>query len=403
MQFCRYASALLRGSPPKDTKHMLIGLDARTIYAAERRGIARSLELMYRHLAEIRPDWRVIAYHREVDTEAYQDRLPKNWAEGKMIDMPGDRFDAWMKMRLPLAMVQDHVDVMHCPANLCPKWMPVPTVVTVHDLIPIDMPHGQQPGLIKRFDQSVKHACQRANAITCPSEYTRARLINDYHANPDQVVTTHWGVTTESTGTNQSRDRIVNKYGITSNKYMIHFGAGEVRKNTRRLIKSWSMLPFQLQQDWQLVVVGLDFTTLYELKRYASSLNLGDSVLLYDFVDESDLPGLMQGADILAYPSLSEGFGLPVLEAFEAKTAVITSDRTCLPEIAGDAAVFVNPTDAEQMAQTMHSVMDNKTLRDKLIEKGSERVTDFSWQNCAERFAQTIENIARHARGNAAA
>ncbi|QDU33486.1 Lipopolysaccharide core biosynthesis protein RfaG [Poriferisphaera corsica] len=401
MHFGRYANSWLRKASQKDPNQMLIGLDARTIFAPEQRGIARSLVQMYRHLAQIRPNWHVIAYHRE-DSPLLPDNIPADWLDTRFIEMPGDRFDAWMKMRLPLAAVQDHVDVLHCPANICPKWMPVPTVVTIHDLIPIDMPHGQQPGLIKRFDQSVKHACQRADAITCPSNYTRDRLIADYHANPDLITTTHWSVTTDSTPiSNQAQ--IKDKFGIASPNTILHFGAGEVRKNTRRLIKSWSMLPYNLQEQWQLIVVGLDFQTLYELKRYASSLNLGNSVLLYDFIDANDLTSLMHASDVLAYPSLSEGFGLPILEAFAANTAVITSDRTCLPEIASDAAAFVDPTDAQQMTQTLNAVMSNTKLRNQLIAKGNERLADFSWQQCAERFAQTIETIARSQDQNIAA
>ena len=404
MKFLRQARYLLRERAKRKSSRMLIGLDARTIYAEERRGIARSLLQMYSQLSVIRPNWKVIAYHRE--KEEVEQLLPEGWAEPKLIDMPGDRFNAWTKMRLPLAALQDGVDVLHCPANHCPRWMPVPTVVTVHDLIPIDMPHGQQPWLVKRFDSSVRCASARANAITCPSEYTRKRLIDDYHANGNKVVTTHWGATTQNVVKRVAEDevrKLRHKYGITKPRYVLHFGAGEVRKNTRRLIKSWSMLPYQLLEDWQLVVVGLDARTLMELKKYAYGLHIEDTVLLHDFADEGDIPKLLDGAEVMAYPSLSEGFGLPLLEAFDAGTAVLTSDRTCLPEIAEDAAVFVDPTDAEMMAKTLGVMLDNEQLRVQLVNKGLSRLKDFSWERCAEQFASTLEHVVGKAKGKLAA
>ncbi len=156
---------------------MRIGLDARTLFSPQRRGIGKSLHRLYARLAAIRPDWRVNAYHR---SPAYvPEDLPSNFVP-RFIEMPGDRYDAWTQLRLPTAAWLDKADVLHCPANHCPHWMPVPTVVTLHDLIPMDMPQGRGGQEMQRFEQAVASACTKATAVVTPSKYTRKRLIKEH-------------------------------------------------------------------------------------------------------------------------------------------------------------------------------------------------------------------------------
>jgi hypothetical protein len=157
-----------------DTNRMRIALDARTIYRMVRRGTGKNLIDLYRTIARMRPDWHVIAYHRtpEGGDELFG-VLDEPNIEPRQIEMPGDRIHAWGRWRLPMAAWRDGADLLHCPANLCPTWMPVPTLVTIHDLIPLDMPDGRPGGDLRLFEQSVKTACRRAAGIVTPSAYTR--------------------------------------------------------------------------------------------------------------------------------------------------------------------------------------------------------------------------------------
>ncbi|MFW6032777.1 MAG: glycosyltransferase, partial [Phycisphaeraceae bacterium] len=169
---------------------MRIALDARNLYRPERRGIGKSLLELYRHLALVRPNWEVLAYHRQ--SGKLEPLLPEGFATPRLIEIPGDRFDAWSHLRLPLAARADRADVIHAPANQGPLWMPLPTVVTVHDLIPMEGPAADTaPG--RRFTRGVRQACRRAAAITCPSSYTREQLVERLAADPERVWVTPWG------------------------------------------------------------------------------------------------------------------------------------------------------------------------------------------------------------------
>lgn len=375
---------------------MRIGLDARTLFSLQRRGIGKSLLRLYQRLAETRPGWQVVAYHRN---PAYRPGdLPANFLS-RHIEIPGDRYDAWTQLRLPAAAMLDRVDVLHCPANACPRWMPVPTVVTVHDLIPLDLPEGRPTEELARFEQAVASACRHAAAVLTPSKYTRRRLIDGHGLRPKRGIVIPWGVTVDDQGVRDISDagRVLERYGV-GGRYLLHMGAAEPRKNTRGVIEAWAMVRAGYRANWKLVVVGLDEQTRAELDRLCEVLGIKEHTLLHGFASEEDLPVLLSGASALVYPSLSEGFGLPVLEAFASATAVLTSDATSLPEIAGNAAEIVPPGSATALASAMTRLMKDPIRRGELVSRGVRRLAKYRWADTGDRFAAVMEAVARSGR-----
>lgn len=373
---------------------MRIGLDARTIYWPTRRGTGKNLIDLYRQVSRMQPDWKVLAYHRMIGPAP--SLLPQQTVQPRLIEMIGDRFNAWQRLRLPLAARRDGVDVLHCPANTCPSWLPVPTVVTIHDLIPLDMPQGRPAGEVRRFEQAVQTACRRAAGIICPSNYTRDRLLADFHADPQRISVIPWA---PDSAMHQLPDEhchaLLRAYGI-SRPYVLHFGAGAQRKNTARLIDAWALLRRSVRRECQLLVVGLDESMLEAMALTIRRLGIQDSVQLSGFAHEADLPALLSAATALAYPSLSEGFGLPILDAWAVQTPVLTSNTTSLPEVAGDAALLIDPTDPCSIARGLDRMIRDFRLRDELVERSRERIKRFSWQHTANRFIQTMQQAVSH-------
>ncbi len=375
---------------------MRIALDARTVYGPQRRGIGKTLVELYAHLAHVRPQWRVSAFHR--GPTASESDLPRT-LDGRGIEMIGDRFDAWQRWRLPWAARHDRCNVLHCPANHCPGWLPVPAVVTIHDLIPLDMPHGRPVAEVRRFEQSVRHACRRAARVVTPSAYTRQRLIDDFDADPQRTGVIPWAADSRLTADDAAMDlgdyeRVKARLNL-SPPYVLHFGAGEIRKNTRRVIEAWAMVKPAMRRGWKLAVVGLDGRAFEDMHRCCVRLNVTRSVSLQGYLDDDEVRVLMQAADVLAYPSLLEGFGLPVLDAFATDTAVLTADSGAIREVAGDAAHYTDPTDACAIAKSLSRLMTEPGYRHHLVSRGRKRLTGFSWQATAEAFAGTIEDAMR--------
>lgn len=371
---------------------MRIGLDARTIYWHTRRGTGKNLIDLYSHLAAVRPHWRVSAYHRQQgDIEPL---LPRRTVKPKQIEIRGDRIDAWLRWRLPLAAWQDGLDILHCPANLCPTWMPIPTVVTIHDLIPLDMPQGHSTAYLRRFEQSVRNACRRAAWVICPSGYTRCRLIDQFGADAQRITVNPWAPDSSiQPVTSEHWQPVLSRYGVRK-PFVLHFGSAAPRKNTRRVIEAWSMLDKPIRQAHQLLIVGLDRAAKELLSQTVARLGVSSSVLLHTFADEADLPTLLSAATTLAYPSLSEGFGLPILDAWAAGSTVLTSDCTSLPEVAGDAAVMADPTDSCSIARGLRRLLTDRTFRAELRVRSQERLSHYDWSSTANRFAQAIEQAA---------
>ncbi|MGB1124208.1 MAG: glycosyltransferase family 4 protein [Phycisphaeraceae bacterium] len=374
---------------------MRIAIDARTLFSPQRRGIGKSLHRLYERLAAVRPDWEVFAYHR---SPGYvPDDLPTNFVS-RFIEMPGDRYDAWTQLRLPTAAWLDKADVLHCPANYCPHWMPVPTVVTLHDLIPLDLPEGRNSDEMHRFEQAVASACSKATAVISPSKYTRRRLVKEHGLNAKRAITVPWGVTVEHDMIDVSNiDAMLQSYGV-DRQYMLHMGAGEPRKNTRGVIEAWAMVRPAYRRNWKLLIVGLDDATKESIEKLSVALGIQDQVLLHGYAKEADLPALLSAASVLLYPSLSEGFGLPILEAYAVATAVLTSDTSSLPEIAGEAAEIVPPGVATALSSAMTRLMKDPMRRGELVERGTRRLTEFRWADAAEQYAQVFEVAARNRR-----
>ena len=370
---------------------MRIALDARTVYSDQWRSTGKNLIDLYCELASIRPDWQVLAFHRQpgpTKSRLDQTSIPIH------IEMKSDRFDAWQRWRLPTAAWRMGADVLHCPTNGCPTWMSLPTVVTIHDLIPLDLPTGQSPKVVRQFQQSVQMACRHATQIITPSGYTRDRLVRQFEADSKCVTVNPWAADQSTRKIGQYQKRIVlDRYRIKP-PFVLHFGAAEPRKNTRRLIEAWSMTQGYRHQQFSLLIVGLDDQMRIELFKQVAQHGTADSVQLHQLANEADLPTLLSAADVLAYPSLSEGFGLPILNAWATGTAVLTSTTTSLPEVAGDAAVLVDPTDTCAIAGQLGRLMQDLKLRHKLMTAGRRRLSRFTWRATAERFARVIETAA---------
>lgn len=371
---------------------MRIGLDARTIYRPSRRGIGKSLIHLYQHLLTVRPGWQVVAYHRQ--SGELESLLPSKRVRSRLIEMIGDRFDAWQRLRLPAAAWRDKVDLLHCPANTCSFWMPTPTVVTIHDLIPLDMPEGRPAAEVRRFEQSVRQACRQAAWLMCPSVYTRDRLIREFDADPMRITANAWAADTSVSPVPLSYWKpVLDRYGI-SGPFVLHFGADEPRKNTCRVIEAWSMCDRALRRSQQLVIVGLNHHAQEKMRRTVRQLGVGKSVRLHGYAADADLPTLLSAAQVLVYPSLSEGFGLPILDAWAAGTTVLTSECSSLPEVASDAAMLVDPTDPCSIARGITRLVSDLHLRSALRQKSDQRLKKFTWSASAQRFAVALEQAA---------
>jgi glycosyltransferase involved in cell wall biosynthesis len=372
---------------------MLVAVDARQVYRTQRRGTGKNLIDLYRRVARIRPSWDFVMFHEGDGVDDPFGGLPN--VRPPAIRIPGYRWDLWQQVRLPLAARTAGAAVLHCPANTAPRFPLVPLVVTIHDLIPLEPITGMPPA--EPWLSGVGRAARKAQRVITPSEYSKARIVERFAVSPEKVTVNHWapdGKCRKVSDPDELR-RVRVKYGLHPEQpYVLGYGAADPRKNTTRILEAWAGLPEGLRGRYALLLVGVQEAALARFRDKARSLGVAEGSVR-GFADEDDLPALLSGAALLCYPSLAEGFGLPILDAFVCETAVLTSTKTSLPEVAGDAALLVDPTDTLALRAGLERLLSSEEARNDLVARGLRRVKEFCWERCAECVALVLEKAAR--------
>ena len=186
------------------------------------------------------------------------------------------------------------------------------------------------------------------------------------------------------------------RYNIAGD-YILFVGTLQPRKNLIRLIEAFSNLQSPIS-NIQLIIAGKKGWLYEETFRQVEELGLEWKVVFTDYAPEGDLPALLSGASLFVFPSLYEGFGLPVLEAMACGTPVVCSNVSSLPEVAGEAAILVDPLDVEELATAMERVLGDEELRAELTERGFEQARRFSWEKCARQTLDVLERVCHELR-----
>ncbi|MBC8262859.1 MAG: glycosyltransferase family 4 protein, partial [Anaerolineales bacterium] len=274
-------------------------------------------------------------------------------------------------------------------------------VVTVHDLGYLYYPQAHR--LLDRLylDLSTRYNARAAAHVIADSSATRCDLIERYSVEPDKITVVYPGyddTTFRPVRDERAIETVKAKYDIIGD-YILFVGTLQPRKNLIRLIEAFSNLQpptSNLQppiSNIQLLIAGKSGWLYEKIFRRVEELGLEGTVLFPGYIAAEDLPALLSGARLFVFPSLYEGFGLPVLEALACGTPVVCSNASSLPEVAGDAALLVDPLDVEGLAAALERVLRDEELRAELIERGFEQVRKFSWERCARETLDVLERV----------
>jgi glycosyltransferase involved in cell wall biosynthesis len=263
-------------------------------------------------------------------------------------------------------------------------------VVTVHDLALVRFPEFSKRLLGERWSiYKTRKTLERATKVVAVSENTAKDLCDFYQVPPEKVRVIYNGIGEElcSTPSSESLKSVRARYAIPSGDYILYVGGSDSRKNLERLFEAFSILLKKIK-PLTLVLTGGMGRGGKEIYGRISALGLERHVVLTGHLPTQELRLLYSGARLFAYPSLYEGFGIPVLEAMACGVPVMTSDTSSLPEVAGNAACLIDPYDIQAMAEAMEKILEDKNLAASLRAKGLERVKAFSWEKAAR---QTLE------------
>ncbi len=358
-------------------------------------GIARYTRGLVGALAELDAGNQYVLF------SAGRDRTGKRWPSNfSLRSLPiKDRHLAVIWQRLcvpiPIELFTGWADVFHSPDFVLPPVLRARTVLTVHDLSFIRRPECFHKPLLAYASRSIPRAVARADVILADSESTRQDLLELLHVPQDRVFVVYPAVESrfkpqEDSGAIRA---VVRPHGIRL-PFILGLGTLQPRKNFARLIRAYDLLRREHHVPHHLVIAGAKGWLYDDIDETIDELGLHEQVLLPGFVADDDLPALYSAADVFAFPSLYEGFGIPVLEAMACGTPVVTTPVSSLPEAAGEAALFVSPEDVEALADALWQLIDDSALRNELRSRGFQQAKRFTWAAAAKKVLGIYQSLA---------
>jgi glycosyltransferase involved in cell wall biosynthesis len=303
----------------------------------------------------------------------------------------------WYRLQLPLPVetFTGRVPLFHATDFTLPPTLPgTRTLLTIHDLSFVRAPETATPVLKAYLDQVVPRSVRRATHVLADSQATKDDLVALYGTAPEKVTVLLGGVNAEFAPVTDSMRRaaVRRQYELPDNPYIFSVGTVQPRKNYARLIEALAQLGPEFA-DVHLVIAGGRGWLEGPIYRAVEEYGLAARVHFTGFVRDEDLPALYAEAVCLAYPSLYEGIGLPVLEAMACGTPVVTSNVSSLPEVAGDAAILIDPYNVEELAAALRRLLDDEALRADLVARGFAQAAWFTWERAARQLKDVYQRM----------
>lgn len=290
---------------------------------------------------------------------------------------------------------ESSIDLFFAPDHHIPFLRDTPVVATVMDIIPFIHPEWASKRLRRVKNYAFKKAVQSATHIITISQHSKRDIIELFDIAEQKISVVPLGVNrkffdrVDKDVMTETKER----YGIERN-FFLFVGTMQPRKNILRIIQAYRKLPNSIKKDYMLVLAGQDGWGSRELKDAIKEMVESNDGIWLSYLPQNDIYALMQSAKAIVYPSLYEGFGLPIVEGFASQVPMITSNITSMPEVAGDAALLVNPYSVDAIADAMLQLVNDKKLCDKLIESGSQRIKEYTWELSARKHLEIFEMVA---------
>jgi glycosyltransferase involved in cell wall biosynthesis len=363
--------------------HLLEGLDAydkENTYALLSPRFRRAYSVSWPHLSD---------RFRNVEVVSMLARLGENVEKAW-----------WEQIGLQNSGRREKVDILHCPYFASPLFPIFPTVVTIHDVIPLilkDYAYRRQTVL---YNALVSAAAKRAQAIIAVSQCSKRDIERTLHIASHKIHVIGNAVDESFRPIHDSwlLAAVRERYNIAE-RYVLYFGGFDLRKNVPRLIRSYAELPSRLRAEYQLVIAGrlnlLGHPVYPDPRPLIRELGLDGQVIFTGQIREQDKVPLYSGATAFVFPSLYEGFGMPVLEAMACGVPVLTSNGSALPEVAGDAGLLVDPQSEAEIAAGIERLLEDEALRGELAARARERSRFFTWRQVAEQTVEVYRQVRK--------
>jgi glycosyltransferase involved in cell wall biosynthesis len=365
-----------------------IGIDARKLHDF---GIGTYIRNLLTHLSRLDHDTEYVIFARPNDAAAL-DALGPNF---RAVAETSGNYSLTEQLKIPLALRRERVTLFHAPHYVLPPLVTCRSVVTIHDCIHLMFPQYLPNRMALSYARaSIATAARRADRIITVSDSSKHDILRFVNVDPSKIEVIHnafderFAVKPPEAQVARVRER----YQL-QDEFVLYAGNVKPHKNLERLIDAFHLVRMRGLDHLKLVLIGDEISRYTSLRRAVHRHQLHKYVRFLGYLPEDTLTVMYRLASVFVFPSLYEGFGLPPLEAMASGTPVVTSNVSSLPEVAGDAAILVNPYEPESIADGIFRVLTDGPTRDDLRRRGLERSRQFSWESSVRRVREIYEAV----------
>jgi glycosyltransferase involved in cell wall biosynthesis len=374
---------------------MRIGIEAQRIFRKKKHGMDIVILEVLRELQQLNTPHEYFVYAQpDEDMEAL------HASKNVHLELSGPKsYPVWEQRLLPQSVKKNQVDLLHCTSNTAPVSTNVPLVVTIHDIIYLEKWMLTEGSYYQRFGNlyrrwNVPKIAHKAAMIITVSDYERHRIIEGLKISPDRVKTVYNACGSHFTPQRNEEELIAFRKKMNlPERFILFLGNTDPKKNLPNVMNALQILHQRGKLDFTLVMPDFGKEHLHTLLKSQNNEHLLNHIMLTGYIPNKELPNLYRLAQLFLYPSLRESFGIPILEAMSCGTPVITSNTSAMPEVAGDGALLIDPTQPEQIAEKIIDVLTNQELKEQTIAYGIKRASMFSWQKTARQVVDIYEEV----------
>ncbi|HTI43880.1 MAG TPA: glycosyltransferase family 1 protein [Vicinamibacterales bacterium] len=371
---------------------MRVAIDARKLHDF---GIGTYIRNLLRHLARIDRENEYVLLCQESDMGVAA-TLGENF---RAVLEPADNYSIAEQIHVPWVLMREKPDVYHAPHYVLPVAVRSRSVVTIHDCIHLMFPQYLPNRAAYAYARGAMwSAARRSDRILTVSEASKRDILHFFNVPPDKISVVYNAIDERIWEEPPPEDiaRVRERFQLDQ-RFVLYAGTIKPHKNLVRLIEAFAQLRKGEFEELKLLIIGDEISKLPALRRAVHSYKLHKHVRFLGFLPDETLAALYRLASLFVFPSLYEGFGLPPLEAMASGTPVVTSNVSSLPEVAGDAAVLVDPYDVSSIVEGMRRVLSDSALANELRRKGLIRARDFSWERSVARTHEIYQLVGgRH-------
>ena len=290
----------------------------------------------------------------------------------------------YFEYSIPRIFKKYQPDVFFSPDGFVSLRSKVRTVIVMHDLAYTHYPEQVSRATYTYYKKYVPKFVRRADAIIAVSEFTKQDIVQQFHIPPDKIHVGYNDCKPEFCPLTEVQKTDIKKEHTGGKEYFFYAGSIHPRKNVARLIRAFDLFKSTSGAPIQLLIAGRKWWQTDAVDNAYEEAQHKKDICFLGYVPNAEMARLMGASMALVYPSLFEGFGVPVLEAMHCEVPIITSDVSSLPEVAGDAALLVNPTSVDSIADAMQQLYRDSTLREKLVRNGQQQRQQFNWEKTVD-------------------